>query len=52
MPHSFLIEIKTYIRYTLTHIKAICLDSELLHKEALEQTLSESFYHFKQPLTS
>jgi len=51
MPHSFLIEIKTYTRYTSTDIKAIFHHSKLLHKEALEQTLSELFYHFKQPLT-
>ena len=47
MLHSFLIEIKTYIRYALTDIKVIFHHSELIHKEALEQTLSELFYHFK-----
>ena len=52
MPHSFLIEIKTYIRYAFTDIKVIFHHSKLLHKEALEQTLSELFYHFKQSLTS
>ena len=52
MPHSFLIEIKTYIRYAFTDIEVIFHHSKLLHKEALEQTLLELFYHFKQPLTS
>ena len=50
--HSFLIVVKSDIRDTLTHIKDICHHSELIHKEALEQTLSELFYHFKQSLTS
>ena len=52
MLHSFLIVVKSDIRDTLTHIKAIFHHSELIHKEALEQTLSKLFYHFKQSLTS